>query len=159
MIAADNPNLPIGTVEYVGFWQRFLAQVVDNILASIAITLAIMPFFDLSLDPAQTSFTPEQLRAHFLYATSSMLFVMVLVLVFWVAKSATPGKMMIRAKIVDAKTLAKPRVSQLLVRYLLGYTVSFAVLGLGFIWVGLDGKKQGWHDKIAGTLVISDPKK
>ena len=27
-------------------------------------------------------------------------------------------------------------------------------LGLGLIWVGIDPKKQGWHDKLAGTVVI-----
>jgi len=25
---------------------------------------------------------------------------------------------------------------------------------LGFIWIGIDNRKQGWHDKLAGTLVI-----
>ncbi len=25
---------------------------------------------------------------------------------------------------------------------------------LGFIWVGVDQRKQGWHDKLAGTVVI-----
>jgi uncharacterized RDD family membrane protein YckC len=28
------------------------------------------------------------------------------------------------------------------------------VLNLGFIWVAFDKRKQGWHDKIAGTVVI-----
>jgi uncharacterized RDD family membrane protein YckC len=28
------------------------------------------------------------------------------------------------------------------------------VLLLGFIWVGFDPRKQGWHDKLAGTLVV-----
>ncbi|MBT7879149.1 MAG: hypothetical protein HN738_13805, partial [Gammaproteobacteria bacterium] len=27
-------------------------------------------------------------------------------------------------------------------------------LGLGFIWIALDKRKQGWHDKLAGTVVI-----
>jgi uncharacterized RDD family membrane protein YckC len=27
-------------------------------------------------------------------------------------------------------------------------------LGLGLIWVAFDPKKQGWHDKLAGTVVI-----
>jgi uncharacterized RDD family membrane protein YckC len=25
---------------------------------------------------------------------------------------------------------------------------------LGFIWVGFDQRKQGWHDKLAKTVVI-----
>ncbi|MEK6734314.1 MAG: RDD family protein [Pseudomonadota bacterium] len=25
---------------------------------------------------------------------------------------------------------------------------------LGYLWIVFDPKKQGWHDKLAGTLVI-----
>jgi uncharacterized RDD family membrane protein YckC len=25
---------------------------------------------------------------------------------------------------------------------------------LGFIWIAFDKRKQGWHDKLAGTVVI-----
>ena len=61
--------------------------------------------------------------------------------------------MAISAKIVDATTLGKPSTGQLVIRYL-GYYVSFIAFCLGFIWVGFDARKQGWHDKMAGTLVI-----
>jgi uncharacterized RDD family membrane protein YckC len=36
----------------------------------------------------------------------------------------------------------------------LGYYVSAIPFGLGLLWVGIDPKKQGWHDKLAGTVVI-----
>jgi uncharacterized RDD family membrane protein YckC len=35
-----------------------------------------------------------------------------------------------------------------------GYWVVWITLFIGFIWVAFDGRKQGWHDKIAGTLVV-----
>jgi uncharacterized RDD family membrane protein YckC len=35
-----------------------------------------------------------------------------------------------------------------------GYLVSSWAFYLGFVWVGIDGRKQGWHDKIAGTVAI-----
>jgi uncharacterized RDD family membrane protein YckC len=28
------------------------------------------------------------------------------------------------------------------------------VAGLGFLWIVFDEDRQGWHDKIAGTLVV-----
>ncbi|TAL09221.1 MAG: RDD family protein, partial [Chloroflexota bacterium] len=40
-----------------------------------------------------------------------------------------------------------------LLRYL-GYLISWWILGIGFIWVAFDRKKQGWHDKIGGTVVV-----
>jgi len=55
--------------------------------------------------------------------------------------------------IVDAKTLGKPSFGKLVLRYI-GYYVSTIPLLLGLIWVGIDKRKQGWHDKIAGTLVL-----
>jgi uncharacterized RDD family membrane protein YckC len=78
----------------------------------------------------------------------------IVVLLFWAYKSATPGKLILKLRIVDAKTGEKPSTAQWLLRYL-GYYLSAVVFMLGFIWVGLDRRKQGWHDKIARTVVIS----
>jgi uncharacterized RDD family membrane protein YckC len=77
------------------------------------------------------------------------------VIVFWKTRSATPGKMAISAKIVDAKTGGKPSTGQLVARYF-AYLVSMLPLMLGFIWIGIDRRKQGFHDKIAGTVVVYD---
>src|SRR5207249_7158788 len=41
-----------------------------------------------------------------------------------------------------------------LVRYL-GYFVSSAPALLGFLWVILDSRHEAWHDKLAGTRVVS----
>ena len=35
--------------------------------------------------------------------------------------------------------------------------VAIFALGVGFLWVAFDPRKQGWHDKMAGTLVIRKP--
>jgi uncharacterized RDD family membrane protein YckC len=77
----------------------------------------------------------------------------IVVILFWVYKSATPGKMILGLKIVDARTGGIPSTGQLIGRYL-GYYVSTIPLLLGLIWVGIDVRKQGWHDKLAGTVVI-----
>ena len=37
----------------------------------------------------------------------------------------------------------------------LGYIVS-AILMLGFIWIAVDRRRQGFHDKLAGTFVVYD---
>jgi uncharacterized RDD family membrane protein YckC len=34
--------------------------------------------------------------------------------------------------------------------------VSYIVLGLGFIYALFDKKKRGWHDLLAGTMVIKN---
>jgi uncharacterized RDD family membrane protein YckC len=61
--------------------------------------------------------------------------------------------MAIGARIVDAGSGAAPTGRRLFVRYL-GYYVSTLPLLLGFLWVAFDPRKQGWHDKMAGTVVV-----
>ena len=58
-----------------------------------------------------------------------------------------------RCSIVDAVSLGKASISQNIIRYL-GYFVSMFSLFTGFFWIAFDRRKQGWHDKIAGTVVI-----
>ena len=76
-------------------------------------------------------------------------------ILFWKYRGATPGKMAISARIVDARTGQAPSTGQLIGRYL-SYIVSSVPLGLGFIWIGIDRRKQGFHDKLAGTVVVYD---
>ncbi|NJN80896.1 MAG: RDD family protein [Caldilineaceae bacterium] len=47
-----------------------------------------------------------------------------------------------------------PTWGEAIVRYF-GYLLSGAALSLGFIWISLDSKRQGWHDKMANTYVVS----
>jgi uncharacterized RDD family membrane protein YckC len=75
----------------------------------------------------------------------------------WRKWSATPGKMLLRIKVVDAKTEGPISNRQILLR-LLGYAVSTAFFLAGFFWIGLDKRRQGWHDKLAGTVVIVRPR-
>ncbi len=72
---------------------------------------------------------------------------------FWKYRQATPGKMVLGLKIVDAKTLGALGIGQMLGRYF-AYLVSAIPVYLGFLWIGWDARKQGWHDKLSGTLVI-----
>jgi uncharacterized RDD family membrane protein YckC len=66
---------------------------------------------------------------------------------------ATPGKMAISARVVDASTGNTLSVGQSVGRYL-AYFVSILPLGIGLLWVAFDSRKQGWHDKLAGTVVV-----
>jgi uncharacterized RDD family membrane protein YckC len=75
------------------------------------------------------------------------------VIVFWIAKQTTLGKMVISAKILDADSGKAPSTRQFIARYL-AYYVSLIPLGLGFLWIAFDKRKQGWHDKLAATVAV-----
>ena len=76
----------------------------------------------------------------------------IIVVFFWFMFSATPGKMIFRLKILDAKTGETPKRIQFVIRYFC-YFLS-GIFFLGFLWIIFDKKKQAFHDKIARTLVV-----
>ncbi|MCK4608498.1 MAG: RDD family protein [Gammaproteobacteria bacterium] len=135
---------------YAGFWIRFAASMVDSLLALVI----ILPILKLVYGPEYFT-TPGFIKGPLDIALNYLL-PFIIIVIFWVYKSATPGKMLFNLIIVDAKTLQKPSTGQLIIRYL-GYYVSTIPFCLGFVWIAFDAKKQGWHDKIAKTLVIKEP--
>jgi uncharacterized RDD family membrane protein YckC len=66
---------------------------------------------------------------------------------------ATPGKMLFSLQIVKADTGAALTLKESVIRYF-GYYLAAIPLFIGFFWVAFDKRKQGWHDKIAGTVVV-----
>jgi uncharacterized RDD family membrane protein YckC len=134
-------------LEYVGFWPRVWATLIDTFI-SIVITA---PLLITVYGKSYYSMTGAlQGPADFLI---SYLLPAVITIVFWSSQNATPGKMAIGAKIVDASTGDAPSLGQYIGRYL-GYLLSIIPMGLGLLWIGFDRKKQGWHDMLAGTVVV-----
>jgi uncharacterized RDD family membrane protein YckC len=152
---------------YAGFWIRFVAFVVDSTLVSIVIGPIVAVLYE---KPGAMAVATGLLSAEHLSDALIQLFDLFRpvsvgdfllnvvvpaagVIAFWMYRSATPGKMATRTRIADAATGGPPSKQQCVVRYL-GYFVSIFGLGLGFLWVAFDRRKQGWHDKLAGTVVI-----
>ena len=133
-------------IRYAGFWARFLATIVDSIWL-YGIIYALLWYL---IGP--DIFDPE---ASYTLTEFILLWVMpfAVVMAFWIAKSATPGKMLLSMKIVDATTHQAVSPQRLCLRYF-AYFVSMIPLCLGYLWVAWDKKKQGWHDKIARTVVV-----
>jgi uncharacterized RDD family membrane protein YckC len=140
-------------VEYAGFWIRVAAALIDTLLI-VAVTLPLL----LAI------FGWDYLQGANLGSLGALIEFLIswvapaiAVVVFWTYKQATPGKLAVSAKIVDARTGGPLSVGQSIGRYL-AYFVSTLPLCLGLIWVAFDKKKQGWHDKLAGTVVIRERK-
>ncbi len=73
-------------------------------------------------------------------------------LFFWATTGRTFGKAFMGLRVVttNGRRLTLPRA---MVR-LLGYLVSALPLFVGFLWSLIDDRRQGFHDKLAGTCVV-----
>jgi uncharacterized RDD family membrane protein YckC len=164
---------------YVGFWKRVLAFLIDTLIlltVIFAIALALYGRQYVTLSSEGKTLLFDIIVQGVLPAVAAIL--------FWKFRGATPGKMLIGARIVSAKTLGPPSTGQLIGRYF-AYIVSMfpsivvavaiivasillartdlqlwlvitPLLMWGFLWIAFDKRKQGWHDKLAGTVVIHD---
>jgi uncharacterized RDD family membrane protein YckC len=147
---AEVADVPSTEIRYVGFWARVGAALIDTILILIVTYPLLVATYGWAYfnQDAKTAFFAGPVDIFLNWIVPALVSIG-----FWLTKQATPGKMVVSAKVVDAKTGGKLSVGQSIGRYL-AYYLSLLPLGLGFIWVAFDARKQGWHDKLAGTVVV-----
>ena len=133
--------------EYAGFWIRLGAALIDLVV------IAIVFLVPLTLIYGEEYWIGDQFFYGFWDLMLGYILPFVATVWFWLRYFGTPGKMALRLKIVDADTGGKLSLAQAIGRYF-GYFVSAIPLLLGYIWVGIDKRKQGIHDKLAGTVVV-----
>jgi uncharacterized RDD family membrane protein YckC len=54
---------------------------------------------------------------------------------------------------VDEPTGGRPTAWQCIGRYVMAL-VGILCVGLGYLWIVIDPRRQGWHDKLVRTLVV-----
>lgn len=150
------------TVEYAGFWRRFVAYIVDRVIIGVPfsiIILAVMVPSIISL--CNNSLSPEDLPLTIVTFILGWLWLIVVaviahVLYFALFESsrlqATPGKLLIGIVVTD---MQGQRVSFL--RALgrnLGKILSHIIFNIGFIMAAFTIRKQALHDILAECLVV-----
>jgi uncharacterized RDD family membrane protein YckC len=132
---------------YAGFWVRFLAILIDAIVLAV-LSAALLPF-----SGPQFTMTGNQLEVNAGANALGTLIGLVYFIGLWSWRGQTVGMMPFNMKVAgvaDGKNIDPLRG---LLRYV-GIIISVIPLFLGLIWAAFDSRKQGWHDKIAGTVVI-----
>jgi len=132
---------------YAGFWIRFAAIFIDGLIYGIPI--AVLLFFSFGgQTPTQDELSSRSLPLNLI----SLIAGAVYFTVFW-STGATPGMRLFRLRVLDVDTEEPPGVGKALLRYV-GYLLSTFCCYIGLIWAAFDSRKQGWHDKLANTVVV-----
>jgi uncharacterized RDD family membrane protein YckC len=125
---------------YAGFWRRVGATMVDSLIYSVLLALIFGPGYVDSSALSSEGIVSNGIA-------------LILTIVLWIRYMGTPGKLLLGCQVVDADSGEPITVKQAIIRYL-GYFVSIFTLGIGFLWVAWDKRKQGFHDKMANTVVL-----
>jgi uncharacterized RDD family membrane protein YckC len=124
------------TDELAGVGERLIAIFVDGIILGIVGGLLFGQFQDGPASGIVTFLVGVTYQWYFLTQQNGQ----------------TLGKRMMGIRVV--KVNDRPlETADVIVRYV-GYYINSFVFGIGWLWALFDNRKQGWHDKLAGTLVV-----
>ena len=140
---------------YAGFITRMVAFIIDRAIVSIIFFIIvwatewILNAFEINIllfAEGESWQMPLALGAG-IYLIVSLLYD----IGFWLLAGQTPGKRVMGVRIVrtDGKRI---KFGNALRRWI-GYTLS-AILFLGYLWILFDNRRRGFHDKLAGTMVV-----
>jgi uncharacterized RDD family membrane protein YckC len=167
---------------YVGFWRRLWAYLIDGLILIVPTWLIAAPlvwspfinaFFKLvlapgayTIDPGTGAYTPTPAAVA---ATASLIdkfglqFDILFVVLFglqalyfgllWSRRGASLGQELLGIEVRHESDGSRISFKRGVLR-VFGYIVSGLVLDIGFMWAAFDPRKQGWHDKIAATVVV-----
>lgn len=148
-------------VDYAGFWLRLAAMIIDGIILW-GINYLITGLWNLASSLPWSGISDQLVQAGIttvpLWGVRALVFFVILVMFFigfWAWRGQTPGKMALRVKVVRFNGQSIGWGGAFL-RFC-GYIISSVFLLVGFFWVAFDGRRQGWHDKIAETFVVRIP--
>jgi len=138
------------TPDYAGFWRRLGAWLLDIVLAWSAFVCALLVWSGLTAhaEPWDAPATPAVIGA-----SALGFFVLGRCLDAWLL--GTPGKHLQGCLVIDARSGRNMSCRQSLWRGLAMFLAALPA-GLGIFRIGWNQRKQGLHDKLAGTVVIME---
>lgn len=138
--------IPDRRLTYAGFWSRTGAIFIDVLLTLVWAAPVRRAFGSLTADPAVLG--PFRV---------SGLVVLALFWAYFVVATAitggTLGKHALGIRVVSTG-FVRPDWETVLFREVVGRIIVAASAGVGYLWAAFDPRKQGWHDRIADTLVV-----
>jgi uncharacterized RDD family membrane protein YckC len=141
--------------QYAGFVTRLVAYIIDQlIIAGVISLVTVVAGFVMQSLHINELIGAQRIAQVIMAILALLLIVSFLILYnigFWMLAGQTPGKRLMGLRIVrtDGERIT---LGPAILRWL-GYWLS-AILFLGYLWVLVDDRRQAFHDKLAGTLVV-----
>jgi uncharacterized RDD family membrane protein YckC len=143
-----------------GFWRRVVAYGIDKVILQIFFIILFIAglliqggnqsdWYEIDMD---LSYRFPDMGVFWIYYLIALFLDMVYFTWFHGSVGQTPGKMLLGLRVVQVT--GEPMTFGLAFLRWTGYLISKLAVYLGFIWIAFDRRKQGWHDKIAGTVVV-----
>ena len=128
--------------------KRSMAFFIDEMLLSFILLIALWD-----------SFIDAKTVEEVIYVTNTFVLEYMAMKIFYQAffvmqYGATVGKIIMKIRVIEIKTLHNPSVVSALNRGIFR-VISEMIFYLGFLWGMLDPSRQAWHDKTAKTLVVN----
>ncbi len=151
----EQGELPTILGGYAGFVTRLVAFVIDRAIVGLCAAVAVA-----AIDYVLNAFEINRLLGFFdlgwqgmaiLSAGVYLLLSIIYDIGFWMLAGQTPGKRVMGLRIVRTNG-TRVRAGNA-VRREVGYVIS-GLLFLGYLWILFDNRRQGFHDKLAGTIVV-----
>jgi uncharacterized RDD family membrane protein YckC len=139
---------------YAGFVSRAVAFSIDTLIALLGTTIGYQ-VVRVALDALGVS---DLRSGDGGLAALGYLFALPIAFVaycagFWALMGRTPGMLLLGLRVVTMHG-ERPGVGRSVIRAL-AYWVS-AIFLIGFAWIAVDRRSQGFHDKLARTFVVYD---
>lgn len=128
--------------------KRSLAFFIDEMLLSLLLLIAFWEAF------IQAQTTEEIINLTNSFVLEYIILKIIYQAFFSMQYGATIGKIVMKIRVIEIKTLNNPNIIVSLNRGIFRI-FSEMLFYLGFLWGMLDPSRQAWHDKTAKTLVIN----
>ena len=153
------PSEPIGPfpgLKFADHGPRLVSYILDVIIAGLLTVVVAIGFGVLTAVFAQADLGFLAVLSGISLFLSVFLVSLVYWPYFWTHGGTTPGMRMVGGLRVVMDRDGGPVTVGPAVLRLIGYWIDALVFYLGFIWILIDGRRRGWHDLIAGTVVVQD---
>jgi uncharacterized RDD family membrane protein YckC len=154
--SGQTPPLASQQQSYGGFLIRLTARIIDGFVVGIPIGIIFGVVFFVLSATASTSQAGQVSPAMAAALTICYLVALVAAIAYYIVlwtTGATVGMRLLHLRVVDAHNGQTIGYGRAILRFI-GLIISSLPCYLGLLWVIWDSRKQGWHDKIAQTVVL-----